>query len=125
MEINIPEVVEELKAVWLRYQKAVDEHDAEVMNELFWNSPTTVRFGHNGTLIGYDAIASFRLAGVGHDVVYRELHNAVITTFGRDFATTSTEKRRKDNSVIGRQSQCWIRTPDGWRIASAHVSDQP
>ena len=60
MEINIPEVVAEVRAAFLRYQKAVDTQDVAVMNELFWTSPFTVRFGPNGTLIGHDAIANYR-----------------------------------------------------------------
>lgn len=60
VEINIPEVVAEVTAAFLRYQKAVDTNDVAVMNELFWTSPFTVRFGPNGTLIGHDAIANYR-----------------------------------------------------------------
>ena|ERR1051325_11055439 len=62
----------------------------ETMNELFWTSPFTVRFGPNGTLIGHDAIANhrqMRMAAAGS----RALRNTVITTFGRNFATTNTE----------------------------------
>lgn len=125
MELNIPEVVAEVTVVWLRYQKAVDENDVDTMNELFWNSPNTVRFGPNGTLIGYAAISSYRRDRVGHSAAERALRNPVITTFGRDFAATNVEKLRSDQPVVGRQSQCWIRTAEGWRIASAHVSDQP
>jgi hypothetical protein len=44
----------------LRYQHAVDTNDVETMNELFWTSPFTVRFGPNGTLTGHNAIASYR-----------------------------------------------------------------
>ena len=58
MELNIPEVVAEVRAAFLCYQHAVDTKDVETMkNELFWTSPLTVRFGPNGTLIGHDAIA--------------------------------------------------------------------
>ena len=60
LELNIPEVVAEVRAAFLRYQHAVDTQDVETMNELFWTSPFTVRFGPNGTLIGHDAIANYR-----------------------------------------------------------------
>ena len=124
-EINIPEVVAEVKAAFLRYQKAVDTQDVAVMNELFWTSPFTVRFGPNGTLIGHDAIANYRQSRAGNDAAPRALQNTVITTFGRDFAATNTETTRAGKPGIGRQSQVWIRTALGWRIAAAHVSDQP
>jgi hypothetical protein len=124
LQINIPEVVAEVTAAFQRYQRAVDDNDAETMNALFWNSPRTVRFGPNGTLIGHANIAAFRLARSGPGPS-RTLRNTVITTFGRDFAATNTETIRAGHDGIGRQSQAWVRTPDGWRIAAAHVSDQP
>jgi len=123
-EINIPEVVAEVTAAFLRYQKAVDTQDVAVMNELFWTSPFTVRFGPNGTLIGHDAIANYRQSRGGAGAAPRTLQNTVITTFGRDFAATNTETTRTGKPV-GRQSQVWVRTASGWRIAAAHVSDQP
>jgi hypothetical protein len=124
MDVNLPDVVEEVAAIFMVYQRAVDENDFETMNALFWDSPHTVRFGPNGTLIGHAAIAAFRRdrGGGGHR---RTLRNTVITTFGRDFAATNTESTKRDQSMVSRQSQCWARTPEGWRIVSAHVSDQP
>jgi len=123
MDINIPEVVAEVREVFLRYQRAVDTNDVATMNELFWNSPHTVRFAPNGTLIGYATISTFRQNRTTTPSP-RSLQNTVITTFGRDFAATNTESARPGRP-ISRQSQSWIRTPDGWRIAAAHVSDQP
>ena len=125
LEINIPEVVAEFTPVYLEYQKAVDTNDFETMNKLFWNSPQTVRFGPVGTLIGYDKISSYRRERLGHVSAERALRKTVITTFGRDFAATNTETLKAGSTVVGRQSQSWIRTDEGWRIASAHVSDQP
>lgn len=124
MDINLPDVVAEVRAAFMRYQRAVDTNDVATMNELFWASPFTVRYGPNGTLVGHAALAAFRQSRSGPGVE-RTLRNTVITTFGRDFAATNTETMRPGSSTIGRQSQCWVRTPDGWRIVSAHVSDQP
>jgi hypothetical protein len=124
-EINIPDVVAEFTPVYLEYQKAVDTNDFVTMNKLFWNSPQTVRFGPVGTLIGYDAISTYRKQRVGHVASERKLRNTVITTFGRDFAVTNTETLKEGDPTVGRQSHSWIRTPEGWRIAAAHVSDQP
>ena len=55
----------------------------------------------------------------------RDLLQTVITTYGRDLATTSTLYQRKQSGRQGRQSQTWLRTPDGWRVAAAHVSLLP
>ena len=125
LEINSPDVVAELTPVFFQYQKAVDTNDYETMNKLFWKSPNTVRFGPVGTLIGHDAISSYRRERVGHVSSERTLRNTVITTFGRDFAATNTETMKEGQATVGRQSQSWVRTPEGWRIVAAHVSDQP
>ncbi len=124
MDINLPDVVAEVTAAFLKYQRAVDTNDARVMNELFWNSPSTLRYAPNGTLQGYAAIAAFRSGRAGGGVA-RTLGNTVITTFGRDFAATNTESTRPGTATISRQSQAWVRMPEGWRIVAAHVSDQP
>lgn len=121
MDINIPEVVAEVTAAFQRYEKALISNDVAVLDELFWNSPQTVRFGVTENLYGYDEIAAFRSqrSPVNLD---RILINTVITTYGRDFATANTEFQRKTSNKTGRQSQTWMRTEQGWRIVSAHVS---
>lgn len=124
MEINRPEVIAEVSEYFKRYQEAVDTNDVNTMNELFWQSPHTVRFGPNGTLIGHASIAAYRVSRNG-TLFKRTLRNTVITSFGTDFATTNTETIRSDRPGTSRQSQAWIRTPEGWRIAAAHVSDAP
>ena len=52
----------------------------------------------------------------------RALLKTVITTYGEDFATANVEFRRTGSSKPGRQSQTWMRTPQGWRVVAAHVS---
>jgi hypothetical protein len=68
-------------------------NDVAVLDELFWDSPHTLRYGATENLYGYDAIRAFR-AGRPSQGLARELMNTVITTYGRDFATANTEFRR-------------------------------
>ena len=121
MEIDIPDVLAEVTAVFERYEAALVSNDVAVLDELFWNSPHTLRYGVGENLHGYDAIAAFRAARPSAGLA-RSLFNTVITTYGRDFATANTEFRRDGNPRTGRQSQTWIRTPAGWRVVAAHVS---
>lgn len=120
-EINIPEIVAEVTAAHDRYEKALTENDIDVLNELFWNSPHTLRYGIGEILYGHDQIAAFRRARPT-DNLAREVPKVVITTYGRDFATANLEFTRKTTERIGRQSQTWLRTDEGWRIVAAHVS---
>lgn len=120
MEINIPEVHAEVTAAFMRYEKALTGNDVAVLDELFWNSPHTIRYGATENLHGHAQIAAFRAARTG--VFERDLLETVITTYGRDFGTANTTFRRKGATKTGRQSHTWMRTPEGWRIVAAHVS---
>ena len=120
MEINLPDVLAEVTAVFDRYERALVSNDVAVLDELFWDSPLTLRYGVGENLHGSDAIRAFRAARPAQGL-QRSLERTVITSYGRDFATANTEFLRAGNRP-GRQSQTWIRTPQGWRVVSAHVS---
>ena len=124
MEVNIPEVVAEVTAAFMRYEQALSTNDLDTIDGLFRDSALTLRYGPNGTLLGHAAISAFRRA---RDIkgVERTLKNTVITTFGRDLGVANTESDRPGTHLTGRQSQTWVRMPEGWRIVSAHVSDEP
>ena len=120
MHINTPQVLTEVQAVFEGYEQAVIHNDVAVLDELFWNSTLTLRYGLAENLYGFDSIKSFRASR--SKGVERTLNNTVITTYGDDFATANTEFQSAGNPRNGRQSQTWIRTTDGWRIVCAHVS---
>lgn len=121
MIVDIPEVLAEVTSVFARYEDALVNNRIEVLDELFWNSPTTIRYGAAENLIGYAAIRAFRAARPATGLA-RRLSNTVITTYGRDTATAMTEFHRDGSTRIGRQSQTWVRMPEGWRVVAAHVS---
>lgn len=124
-EINLPDVVAEVTAAFNRYEVALNNNDVEVLDELFWKNPLTIRYGIGENLYGHAEIAAFRSARspVG---LNRSISRTVITTYGRDMATANTLFEREATAgKIGRQSQTWMRTPEGWRVVSAHVSVIP
>ena len=119
MQINDPQALAEVTALFQQYQDAVLSNDIAVLNALFWNNTLTIRYGTGENLYGHAAIAAFRGTRTAAQHA-REETKRVVTTFGRDFATTNIEFIRANR--IGRQSQAWARLPEGWRIVSAHVS---
>ena len=121
MDINLPDVHAEVSAVFMRYEDALVHNKIDVLDELFWPSEHTVRYGVGENLIGIEAIRAFRNARPSQGLI-RALHNTVITTYGRDCATAMTEFRRESSTQVGRQSQTWVRLPQGWRVVAAHVS---
>ena len=124
MQINQPDVHAEVSAVFARYEDALVNNRIDVLDELFWPSEHTVRYGVAENLHGIEAIRAFRQARPSQGLA-RTLQHTVITTFGRDFATTMTEFRREGGAKLGRQSQTWVRLHEGahgWRVVAAHVS---
>lgn len=121
MDINRPEVLAEVTAAFERYEDALVNNRVEVLDELFWRSPHTLRYGVGENLYGHAAIAAFRAARPPAGLA-RTLLRTEITTYGDSFATANVEFQRVNAARPGRQSQTWIKTPDGWRVVAAHVS---
>jgi hypothetical protein len=119
--INLPEVVAEVTQVFNRYEKAIVTNDIPTLNELFWDSPHTIRYGLGEQAYGHAAIGGVRAARDPSDLM-RTLTRLVITTYGTDFATASCEYRRVSSGKFGRQMQTWLRTDAGWRVVAAHVT---
>lgn len=119
--INQPEALAEVQAVFARYEDALVNNKVDVLDELFWDSPHTLRYGATENLYGYAQIQAFRAARPSQGL-QRRLLRTEITTYGRDFATANVEFQREGSARTGRQSQTWLRTPAGWRVVAAHVS---
>lgn len=121
VEINLPEVAAEVTEAFFRYERALVANDVAALTAMSWKSEFTLRYGIGENLHGYEAIAEFRATRAPIDLT-RDLIRTTITTYGRDVASANTEFRRKGATVTGRQSQTWLRTDEGWKIAAAHVS---
>jgi hypothetical protein len=122
MEIDLPEVVAEVRAAFDRYEKALGENDVAVLDATFWNNPRTIRYGGTEILYGYEEIAAFRAARSPAGLA-RTISRTVISTYGRDYAVASTLFHRASvPGKVGRQMQTWVRFPEGWRVVAAHVS---
>jgi hypothetical protein len=122
MDIDLPEVVAELRAAFERYEQALVVNDVAALDGMFHDDPRTVRYGGAENLYGYQEIEAFRAARSAIGLA-RTLSKTVITTYGRDHAVASTLFRRASApGKIGRQMQTWVRFAQGWRVVAAHVS---
>lgn len=124
MEINAPDVLAEVEALFARYEAALVSNDIATLDGLFWESELVVRYGNGENLYGISALRAFRAARPQVDLA-RTITKTVITTFGRDLATANCEYERTGSGLVGRQTQTWCRLGEGWRIVSAHVSFLP
>jgi hypothetical protein len=121
MEINNPDIIAEVRAVFDRYEAAIAANDSAVLDSSFWDDPRVVRYGITELLYGIEAIRAFRASVKSY--APRAQKKITITSFGRDFATTNLEFQRLDSGLVGRETKIMARIPEqGWRVVSAHVS---
>jgi hypothetical protein len=125
-KVNDPAVHAELSQIYPAYEKALVENDVETLTQMFWASPYATRYGVTENLYGVEEIEAFRKARPSAGLA-RRVTRLEITTFGDDFGSVVLEFERETpvKVVHGRQTQVWVRLPEGWRIVAAHVSLLP
>jgi hypothetical protein len=126
MTINDPEVIAELEALYPEYEQALVTNDVEKLVAMFWDGQQVMRFGATENLHGPEELEAFRKARPAANLA-RTVNRLDIVSFGCDFASITLEFERsaEQRTVRGRQSQVWVRFPQGWRIVQAHVSLLP
>ena len=120
MTINDPDLLAEVTAAFNEYERALMEDDIAAMDKLFHEAETTNRYGVGEVLYGIEEIRAFRKGRGGSP--QRKLGRVSIVTYGDAFATADAEFFREGSERRGRQTQSWVRFPDGWKVVSAHVS---
>jgi hypothetical protein len=125
-EVNLPEVLAELRALYPCYEQALVENDVETLVAMFWAAPQVMRFGVTENLYGHEELEAFRKARPAANLA-RTVKRLEIVSFGNDFGSITLEFERDTpkGTIRGRQSQTWVRFPDGWKIVAAHVSLLP
>jgi hypothetical protein len=125
-QINLPEVLAELRELYPCYERALISNDVDTLVAIFWASPEVMRFGVTENLYGHEELDAFRKGRPAANLA-RTVKRLEIVCFGRDFGSVALEFERDTPKGVsrGRQSQVWVRLPEGWRIVSAHVSLLP
>ena len=120
MILDHPILLEQVTEAFHAYERALMANDIAAMDALFHDAPTTNRYGVGEVLYGIEAIRAFRKGRGGSP--QRTLGTVAITIYGESFATADAEFFRESSDRRGRQTQSWVKFPDGWKIVSAHVS---
>jgi hypothetical protein len=122
MDIDLPDVVAQVREAFERYEQALVTNDVATLDSLFRRDERTIRYGIAENLYGHEEVAAFRAARPAIGLM-RTRSRTVITTYGRDFAIASTLFHRPTMAgKVGRQMQSWVRFAEGWRVVAAHVS---
>jgi 1-carboxybiuret hydrolase subunit AtzH-like protein len=82
VQIDLPDVVAEVRAAFERYERALVSNDVVTLDEMFRSDPRTIRYGQGENLYGYTEIESFRAVRPSSGLA-RTLSKTLITTFGR------------------------------------------
>jgi len=122
VEVNRPDVVDEVSGAFTGYEAALVAGDVDTLNRYFWDAPEAVRFGIADQQYGAAELYRWR-AAQSPLPPGRRLFETAVTTFGTDFAVVTTRFSYPGAAVAGRQSQTWARLATGWHIVSAHVSE--
>lgn len=103
------------------YEAALVGNDVAVLDELFWDSPLTLRYGTGESLRGIEAMRAFRHTRNPHRTRSQPAQH-------RDQHLRPRPRHRQCRNLqhagqpAGRQSQTWVRMAQGWRVVAAHVS---
>ena len=119
MEINRPDVVSEVAAAFADYEEALVANDVDRIVGFF--AAAAVRFGVADQQVGLTEQTAWRRAQLPLPPG-RRLKDTIITAYGHSVAVVTTLFGYPGTDVLGRQSQTWVRLPEGWRIVTAHVS---
>jgi hypothetical protein len=127
MLIDDASTVRELRELYPIYETALVENDVDTLMKMFWAAPEVMRFGVSENLYGITELETFRKGRTSVGLA-RTVKRLDVVAFGQDVGSITLEFERSaaDGKVIhGRQSQMWVRMPEGWRIVAAHVSLLP
>ncbi|NDF49286.1 MAG: DUF3225 domain-containing protein [Betaproteobacteria bacterium] len=105
---NIPEVVEEVRDLFERYEQALIDKNLDVLDNSFWNSPHTIRLAHYEHGYGFDRIHEHRVARPPGPGTKEKRLRLDILTIGRNIAIVTLVYKVRGQPMTGRQMQTCI-----------------
>lgn len=102
--------------------QALIDKNVEVLDDTYWNSPYTIRLAPEEHGYGFEQIHAHRVRRPPGESSKEAWLRLEILTLGRDIATVSLEYKVRARDQIGRQTQAWVRFPEGWKVIIAHAS---
>lgn len=121
VELRDPEIAELITAFW-SYEAALGANDVPTLERWFAAEPDTLRTDGGLSLVGHDEISAFRRSRPTPPA--RSVQRLHVRPAGTGAVFLVAETVRADGGH-GAQSQLWVRRPEGWRVAAAHVAGSP
>lgn len=114
--------LDEVRRAVAAYDAALRAGDLDDVDAWFVRAATTSRFGPSTVAYGAEQIGRERRSRPTPPPVDRIDGRHELFELGDDVVVATLEHHRAGHDVRGRRTQVWWRTPDGWRIAHAHLS---
>ncbi len=95
---NIPEVLEEVRGLFERYEQALIDKNVDVLDGTFWNSPHAIRLANYEHGYGFDRIHAHRIARPPGPGTKEKRYRLDIVTLGRDIATVTLVYKVRDRT---------------------------
>jgi len=122
MTPNIPEVVEELRERFERYEQALIDKNVAVLDSTFLDSPLANRPAMHEHGYGFGAIRALRVARPPGPGIQAERLRLDILPLGRGFGHVSRAFMMRGPYRIALTAQPWARMPDlEWILGSLPV----
>ena len=123
MEIDLPEVVAEVRAAFDRYEKALVSNDVATLDALFHDDARTIRYGGGENLYGYaeiKVVSRRALAGRPGAHLVEDRHQHLRPRLRRRVDAVSSRQPCPAKSAARCRPGCAFH--EGWRVVAAHVS---
>jgi hypothetical protein len=116
MDIDLPEVVAEVKAAFARYEQALVSNDVATLDAIFRDDPRTIRYGATENLYGYDEISRFRAARspAGWRAPCRKRSSPPTAAITRSPRRCSAATPRPARSGVRPRPGCDVRRAGAW-----------
>lgn len=114
----------EVSLLFDAYEDALLSNDVDAMNNAFVASDDVLRFGIAEMQVGFGELVAWRASAAPVDPD-RRITSRTVLGLAPGVVAVDITFANGDEPVVGRQSQTWVRRPEGWRIIRAHVSVIP
>jgi ketosteroid isomerase-like protein len=121
-DVEHASAVAEVTALFEQYEADLVANDVDAMDAVFLDDDRVLRYGIADMQEGIAAVRSWRRAATPVPATRRITSRHVLALTADVVAVDITFVNGDDDDHLGRQSQTWVRTPEGWRIVRAHVS---
>ncbi len=122
MEIDLPEVVAEVRAAFERYEQALVSNDVATLDAMFRHDSAHHPLRRRREPLRLRGGRGLPRGALAHQPDAHPLAHGHHHLRPRLRRRLDPVPSRRAPAKVGRQMQTWVRFAEGWRVVAAHVS---